>query len=781
MAQPRGDSLIVDEDLDVLEHRQCQRRIFEALNGCCGARIAMPRMPFGDGDVTAGTESELATAVAGAVEDVDLPLALEQYITGLAEGGNRCTREDLIARVRGWLNAGTVWEYSRIRMPEEVLGTRAREMLRKDLARRDDRDDFIVWRSRERWLRLPPSYVLRLALADAVDGRTDLPEPLRAASERMLACFHNDNTSPETISLYVVAQRAVGVAVARENAARFLLTQLLTSYINDHFRLTLSGQRLLVYSAPTPATRIKTLSGMVTADAYRSLLVNPCLAGWQHGEEKKAYMHLCHEVLSRSRTHASTRQWQAGLDQPSMLQRIVCDTSLLNNGVHLSLGSRLLSREFGERPDGRFEEKYLGDLCAKIVEHFLPLFVGTYTAAPQRLGPARMRANQAMGFLPNELTSQHLGFVWQTWKRKAGVLAALKGDFIGDARLLDYFAALPSTTGAAGLDGRMGNAERVKQALQRVDLFDQRMGVYALYRLRAVGTIGFSGFEGRHYSLFERFEGDLAPAAELQQLVTALAYRYMATGAFSHPDIPDDPFTESERRQIFFAAAIGLPVFYVSRTTRNRFLLRVLARTRGVRSSRRYPTYLRVELDAYRMALHDMVVEDAAELLEMGNFRPALGELCERLTEVGGRAERRVTQGVLEELGVPNPLAVDSESFNHAAEGYYRGRLCSSQSQEALRLSGAHLDELLKHSRGEVAALGRWVMQSSVPHGDLRGLVQRLHRQLAAGRMVDQDRMAMIHLLVWLVECETLSNATNDTDRNRDVDVTTPVYSTRHR
>jgi hypothetical protein len=58
---------------------------------------------------------------------------------------------------------------------------------------------------------------------------------------------------------------------------------------------------------------------------------------------------------------------------------------------------------------------------------------------------------------------------------------------------------------------------------------------------------------------------------------------------------------ESERRQAFFGAAIGIPTFYVHRDSGNLFLHRILRRTRGTRPSHRYPGYLRV----YNREYHD--------------------------------------------------------------------------------------------------------------------------------------------------------------------------------
>jgi hypothetical protein len=56
------------------------------------------------------------------------------------------------------------------------------------------------------------------------------------------------------------------------------------------------------------------------------------------------------------------------------------------------------------------------------------------------------------------------------------------------------------------------------------------MSLYLLYKLRSFSSIGFSGFEGRQFSLFDSFVDDMGEAASLQALVTALAYRYLADG-----------------------------------------------------------------------------------------------------------------------------------------------------------------------------------------------------------------------------------------------------------
>jgi hypothetical protein len=365
------------------------------------------------------------------------------------------------------------------------------------------------------------------------------------------------------------------------------------------------------------------------------------------------------------------------------VERLVCDTSLLNNSTHLSLGSRALGAAC-DSPSGALAEKYLGDLASKIMEHFLPLFVGLYSAAPARLSAAELKPDRALGFLPNELSAPFLRLTWASWKRKAGLLSTLKGDFVPDARLLDYFAALPGTAAHAGQDGQPGNGERLKAALAGQGLYHPDMSVYALVRLREQARMGFSGFEARYYSLFASFADDLAPAAELQALVTALAYQYIANGEVTHATIPDDPESESERRQLFFALAAGLPVAYVRRTTRNRFLLRILAHTLRTRPSKRHPQYYKIYLDDYRAALVQLLTDDGEPILDAAG-RAALADLKLRLGQPDVRsAAGCLTRGILAEIGEKSAMEVEAARFNQAAERYYRDTLRLRQMGEGI-------------------------------------------------------------------------------------------------
>ena len=704
----RHDHLqVLDGGADPMRQARRQRRLCEDAGIAAGGIV-----PFTANDLTAGTETELATAVSGGANTSDLAQALQcsphaASLTGAAR-----------AALETWLDTNTdsVWEHSWLRVTHRRLHPRTRAQLERDLAGRGDRSEFEVDADT---LRLPASYVLRLALVDALAG-LDLPAALAPVVARLPECLVNDNTAPELLSTHIVGGRGpggLGAAVARENAQRFLLVQLLAAYANQRFGLEDSGQRLNVYGAPNPPPRLRQLSRLLPADFYRELFMNPCLSGFADGAAKRDYMRLCHSTLSRSRQHAHARLVGAGIGGAKVVERLVCDTSLLNNGVHLSLGSNHLSAAFAAT-GGAAAEKYLGDLAAKLVEHFLPLFAGLYSAAPARLTASELRGGRALGFLPNELSAPFLRLTWQSWRRKAGLLAALKGDFVPDARLLDYFAALPSLPGHAALDGRPGNGERLKAALAAHGLYSRDMTVYTPYRLRERARMGFSGFEGRHHSLFPSFADDLAPAASLQALVTALAYRYVASGAFTHADIPDDPDTESERRQLLFAAAAGLPVAYVRRATRNRFLLQVLARTRRTRPSKRHPQYFKVWLDDYRQALAELLAADGTPLLD-AEATAMLADLRARLAQPLERSSAGVlTRAVLAELGAKNPLDVDATTFNAAAEHYYRDGLRHRQLAEGIEAFTQLLGDTARRARsGAGAALGDGLRQLSGERG----------------------------------------------------------------
>jgi len=684
-------------------------------------------LPFSLGDVTAGSENELQAVVIGDKDEVDLPLIIEQsnyFANIMKQAAAGETPRKVIADLERFLadNPSRVWENSWVRFPRRHLSSYANDVFEVDLladkknpaaGRRADWERFILHDATgEEMLRLPISYLIKLALADLIGSQRLLPPGIRKTGIRLMGHYLNDNTSPETFSFNVVSLTpagGMGKAIARESAIRYLMTQLLVMYANEAFGLTKQGQRAMIYFAPHPPVRQKEMNDHVSDTFYRELFMSPCLSGWDKGEAKYRYMQLCHQVLSRSQLNAvaKLRESRIILNNLVVLPNL-SNVSLANNGTHISIGSKRLSQALANGGSGfrAVDEKHLGDLAIKITEHFLPLFVGTYTAAPYRLAYTDFHPEKALGFLPHELDYTHLRMMWRRWKKKASLSVCgqpvtpfgpvaidklfstvfrLKGDFVPDYRLVDYLVCLLSTDRSPALDGLMGNTDRLRKDLADMGVFDEQMSVYLLYKMREHGKMGFSGFEGRHYSLFGTFEEDMGRATDLQTLVTALAYKYIAMGT-SHTHIPDTSSVESERRQIFFGSAIGIPTFFIHKNSANAFLDKILKKTNGVRSSSRYPGYLRVKNHEYCKALVRVIREDAADLIELLDLHATLNDLEDRLAEPEQRtAAGRLTAGILNEVNARSPMNLKSRDFNAGAERYYRGTLRRSHMEEAFR------------------------------------------------------------------------------------------------
>jgi hypothetical protein len=692
-------------------------------------------LPFSFHDATAGVENELQTVVVGRPNDVDLPRFIQEsnYYKNLVRRGKTGDAPKTAASLLdAYLveNPSGVWENSWVRFPARCLGPYSQSVFSLDTRadksccdspKRKDADRFCLRENGEKMLRIPVSYLLKLALAEAV-GPPETPGQIRRSAEEIMGHFLSDNTSPETYSFYPSAtgeDGRIGPRTAAETQKRFLLCQLLTQYANTAFELAPRGQGAMVYFAPHPPIRQKLLNDIISDGFYRELFMSPCLSGWDRGEEKHRYMTLCHQVLSRSQLNAVAKLKECGIVTHNLVVLPnMSNISLANNGTHISLGSRRLTALL-QNPDSGFtpaDEKAMGDLAIKIVEHFLPLFVGTYSAAPYRLDFADFHPERALGFLPHEMDFTHLRMFWRRWKKKAQLsffgramtpfgpewidrwlsrMLGLRGDFVADFRLIDYPAALMSTDESPALDGRLGNDARLKQDLCQMGVFDPAMALYLLYRQRLCASMGFSGFEGRYYSQFADLETDMANAADLQMLITALAYRYILSGEIGHGSIPDTPPVESERRQAFFGSAVGIPTFYVRRDSKNDFLQKLLKETKHSRLSRRYPGHVRVLNLEYRRALIRILKTDAADLIELLNLGPVVEDLAHRTEDPhAGSAGGKLTRGILDAAGAKDPMALSSREFNAAAESYYRGSLRRRQLSEALNRLEKDLAEL---------------------------------------------------------------------------------------
>jgi hypothetical protein len=706
--------------------------------------IHAERLPFVFGDATAGAENELQVAVIGNRHDVDLPLSIKQssYHRNIRRRTARGdTSRKIITDLDEYLrdNPGNVWENSWVRFPRRYLSQEANTILENDLVRdksepespkRLDYDRFVFEQDKEIWIRIPVSYLLKLALADVITSRA-LSARLHETATRFLDHFLSDNTSPETFSFYApFLSEPFGnaQAIARETGQRFLLCQCLVTYANKKFNLEALGQRVVVYAAPHPPIRQKRLNTCISDSFYRQIFMSPCLSGWDKGEDKHAYMGLCHRVLSLSQMNTLPKLKESGIITRNLI--VLPNTSnisLANNGTHISLGSSILTSlmKDGSRGLTLADEKYVGDLVIKIVEHMLPLFVGTYSAAPYRMDFKDFHPETALGFLPHELDFTHLRMIWRRWKKKASLrfcgrrltpfgpelldngistILRLQGDHIPDFRLIDYLACLMSTHTCPGLDGNLDNDVRLKKDLAELGVFHPALSTYLLYKIRHHSQMGFSGFEGRYYSLFPSLNKDMAEATAIQALITALAYKLVLSGKITHAHIPDTPSTESERRQIFFGSAIGIPTFYVRKKTKNRFLLDLIRTTRGLRTSRRYKGYFRVYNAAYRRSVLEMISTQGQDLVELMGLEHNMKDLQTRI-EPGTTtsAAARLTDAILDRTGAKNPLRVKADTFNTASEAYYREDLRIAYIREGFQdlqkdLKKAPLPPLLIHT-----------------------------------------------------------------------------------
>jgi hypothetical protein len=229
----------------------------------------------------------------------------------------------------------------------------------------------------------------------------------------------------------------------------------------------------------------------------------------------------------------------------------------------------------------------------------------------------------------------------------------------------------------------------------------------------------------------------------------------MAEGRYDHRHIPDTPGTESERRQIFFGHALGLPTFFVKRTTRNRFLLRILRKTKQIRNSRRYPGYLRIYQKEYCRALIDVLCEDGADLIEQMGCRELLVDLRQRIEypeefSVAGR----LTSDIMSTLGTKQPLQVDAPEFNRAAEEFYRTTLRRRHMDEALEILGRELprlEQLADHHDSVRITLKMVCGQKS-----LAAAYAQLMEGARYQHLHDDDLLRLINLLLLSVHADQL-------------------------
>ena len=761
------------------------------------AHLPVHQLPFVAHDATAGSEDELQAVVIGSSEKCDLPLTIREsrFFQNIARrsASGEAPRRTLLELEAFFNDTGNVWENSWIRFPESRLSRHALRVFQNDLqvardgtiGERSDASRFRFTQAGEPWLRIPISYALKLALADLVGTQPHMPEPMRQEASRLMRHFLNDNTSPETTSFHIVAadrDRSLGEQVARDAARRFLFTSLLMSWANHRFGLEQTGQRALVYHAPVPSVHQEALSSCLSDSFYRDLFMSPCLSGWSDGEAKYQYMHLCHQVLSRSQLNAVAKLREAGIIANDLIVLpSLSNVSLANNGIHISIGSRALDQQLRCSSVLPAEEKCIGDLAIKIYEHFLALFVGTYTAAPYRIAFNQFHPERLLSFLPHELDFTHLRLLWREWKEKAQLrmcghaltpygprwldgLAAklfrLRGDCVPDARLLTYPVAWLATEHSSALDGNAGNIQRLSAELDELGIVDRRMSFYMPLRLRERARDGYSGFEARYYSLFPSYDRDMAPATNLQQFLLALSYRLAMQGDVTHDQIPDDPTSESERRQPFFFSAAGVPAFYVRRDSRNQFLGEILRNCQKTRTSRRHPGYSRVSIRDYSRALLTYIGETARDLIEAMNGQSLLSDLAARCNDEKQHASHRLLAGILGDSGI-DAMSIEARDFNRRAEEFYRDNLRRQHLREAISHLREDTTRLERTAVGEV----RGALRHGVRIQDSERFLASLEERVVSDDLSLHETSSLLNLIILLSWQDRVRIAQGNHDR----------------
>jgi hypothetical protein len=227
----------------------------------------------------------------------------------------------------------------------------------------------------------------------------------------------------------------------------------------------------------------------------------------------------------------------------------------------------------------------------------------------------------------------------------------------------------------------------------------------------------------------------------------AVAYKLALRGEFIHEQIPDDPTSESERRQPFFFSAAGLPAFYVHQDSRNQLLRTILLNCKKTRPSRRHPGYVRISIRDYRRAALAFLQQTGAELAESMNMQATLADLAARCDDKQQEASHRLIASV---MGGPVASAMNLEAreFNRMAEDLYR---------DGLRRE--HLREAFSHLRQDYSALEKSAgdeLRQRIRHGvrvqEPARFLQDVEPRLPADDLSLQEIAALLNLLLLLTE-----------------------------
>lgn len=264
--------------------------------------------------------------------------------------------------------------------------------------------------------------------------------------------------------------------------------------------------------------------------------------------------------------------------------------------------------------------------------------------------------------------------------------------------------------------------------------------------------MGYCGFEGRHYSLFHSIENDMGFAVNLQVLIQAIAYKLIAEGQVTHQDIPDTPEIESERRQIFFTAAVDLKKFSIKQDSKNVFLGKLLEFADKIKKSRRNKGFNVIKLQDYRIALLRFLQTEGREIITDMGLQDTINDLEARLT--GDQAvSSRLIKDIMKNERSPDPIRMTGKRFNRNAEEYYRSDLRAQHLSEAM----ASVIHKLSQLNNEESALLETQLNLQTT---LALWLEQVKQHLAADTLNSEQIRQLIALIIYL-DCDLSAHTLN--------------------
>jgi hypothetical protein len=157
---------------------------------------------------------------------------------------------------------------------------------------------------------------------------------------------------------------------------------------------------------------------------------------------------------------------------------------------------------------------------------------------------------------------------------------------------------------------------------------------------------------------------------------------------------------------------------------------------------------VRVELSEYRKALFETLLNNGAPLIEMFGIDDTMKDMWSRLNDFDEHSVySRLMKGIIKDKQKTSPLAINSDEFNYAAEGYYRNDLKKRHMQQALLCFGDDLrmiDKSILSVNDVISKTLRFVLQDQ----SATQLLNNVMDDVVEERINLENLIALIHLVL---------------------------------